>query len=264
MDYLTLRKMYGDPHISGVGMEIGAGLRPVLHDNIEKLYFFDKRRDEEFEEHFGEPPPYELITIETVTSRHPDGLDFITSHHVIEHLDSPLGPLTEWIGLLRAGGIFYFSIPSPNNTTERNRPLTTTRHVLEDHFFHRPIWSYESKQHLFTFMEACAASGGIMMPWYAEKGVAGYAEYLLQDVKDRNDQDAHWHTYSLDTTREILEIAFHMAGCRAETLVAEESDDSHYLVMRKMERATPPQALTQFLADMQTAVMDVQQAIGAP
>lgn len=261
MDYLELRKRYGDPYVSGVGVEIGAGLRPVQHEGIQKLYFFDKRNAAEFEAYFGAPPEYDLISLEGVRETYPQGLDFVTSHHVIEHIDNPIGVLSEWISLLKPGGIFYLSIPSPNNTTERRRPITPLRHILEDHFFQRGADSYESKQHLFSFIEACSASGGDLVPWFAKDGVQKFSEYVLFDIGQRDDHDSHWHTVDLMTARKMVEIAFHLSGAGSEVLVCEESDDSHYLLFRKAPLAAAPAELVAFQKAMSAVADAVKETI---
>ena len=78
MEWLNTRKLIGDPFINGVGAEIGAGLHPIEHEGIEKLYFLDKRNAEELTEHFGAPPAYELVDIDELRRKRRGGLDFIS------------------------------------------------------------------------------------------------------------------------------------------------------------------------------------------
>lgn len=246
MDFEAARRHFGDEHVSGIGVEIGAGLRPVLHPGIEKLYFFDKRNPAEFEEYFGEPPAYELISLEGVKGQYPEGIDFITCHHVVEHIDEPISVLSEWMSMLRPGGIFYMSIPSPGNSIETGRLITPLSHVLEDYFFRRPSSSYESKQHIYSFVNACTASGGSVRPWFADNTTQDFAKFINWDVGRRDDHDLHWHTYDLETARQLVEISCFVAGGFAEALVSEETDDSHYVLIRKGLKGDAPEALRSF------------------
>ncbi len=83
MTYIDLRKNLGDPYIKGIGLEIGAGIRPVIHNDIIELYYFDKRSPEDFELYFGVPPPYKLINRNDLAIDFPLGVDFVTAHHVL-------------------------------------------------------------------------------------------------------------------------------------------------------------------------------------
>jgi SAM-dependent methyltransferase len=254
LDWLDTRKRLGDPFVMGTGVEIGAGLHPVRHDGIRKLYFFDKRNPEEFEAYFGAPPEYDLIDLEGVRREYPDGLDFISCHHVVEHIDNPVAVLADWISMIRQGGTFYLSIPSQNNSIEHGRLLTPLQHVLEDYFFQRPASSYESKQHINSFIEACTASGGPVRPWFADNTTQDYARYILFDIGQRDDHDLHWHTYDLQTIRGVVEAAFYVAGASAEILVCEESDDSHYIAARKAPRGHIPSGIAAFYAQTRAAL----------
>ncbi len=246
MDFEQSRNNFGDPYVAGVGIEIGAGLRPVLHPLIEKLYFFDKRNPEEFEAYFGARPEYELISLEGVKAQYPNGIDFITCHHVVEHIDNPIPVLAEWVSMLKPGGIFYMSIPSGQNTIETGRMFTPMTHVLEDYAFNRAAGSYESKQHIYSFINACTASGGEVRPWFADNTTQDFAKFINWDVGQRDDHDLHWHTYDMDTIRQIIEISFFVAGSFADVLLSEETHDSHYIVTRKATNGPAPRALIEF------------------
>lgn len=246
MSSVDPRKRYGDPIIRGVGVEIGAGLCPIIHDMIEQLYFFDKRNPEEFEAYFNAPPPYDILSLDSIFKKFPNGVDFVNSHHVLEHTDDPIAALKIWISLLKEDGVLYLSIPSPNNPIEQKRLLTPLRHLLEDHFFERPIGSYESKEHIYSFVTATLRCGGEWTPWYAKDDFQHYAEYLLYDVERRDDHDLHWHTITLETLLSVIEIAFFLAGSGCERLISEEAEDSYYVAYRRTPSPQKPEALQQF------------------
>lgn len=234
MDYLELRKNFGDPWVFGTTIEIGAGLRPVNHELVEELFIADKRQGAEFEEYFGAKSPAPIINIDDVFSKFPAGVDSITGHHVIEHLSDPISTLSEWFKLLKNGGIFYFSIPSPHNTSEIGRLITPFQHVLEDFCFERGEDSYESKQHIYSFCLACTASEGELTPWYAVNSTADFSRFILQDSKNRDDHDLHWHTYNLEAIRDVVFAAGYFAGIKVVIEAEYESEDSIYIVLRRL------------------------------
>lgn len=261
MDAWILRKELGDPFIRGTGVEIGAGLNPVRHNAIDKLYFADKRNPQEFEEYFGIAPEYELIDLQNIASKYPDGVDFISCHHVVEHIDNPIPVIAKWSRILANDGIIYLSIPSVNNSIEKGRMLTPLRHVIEDWFFERSAASFESKQHIHSFIDACTASGGELAPWFAENSVQDFARYILFDIGQRDDHDLHWHTYDMPTIRYVLEISFFIAGYTATIELEHESDDSLYVVARKRPGRRIPEGLVEFMADLDSRTLALRNLI---
>jgi SAM-dependent methyltransferase len=251
VDVHVLRRRLGDPHISGRGIEVGAGLHPVNHLLVEKLIFLDKRNEQEFVEYFGAPPAYPLASHERVREEFPEGADFIAAHHVLEHADNPIAVLLEWLSLLKDGGTLYLSIPSEANTCEDKRLLTPIRHIMEDFFLKRPAGGYDSKQHIYSFAMQWTLAQKEYRPWYSNGDAQELARELMHEVRRRDDHDLHWHTYDMPTIIETVEIAFFLRGRGCEWLLAESSDDSHYLIARTHTgNAREPPALTEFKEDI--------------
>jgi SAM-dependent methyltransferase len=250
MEYLRLRKVLGDPFVKGIGVEIGAGLRPVAHKNVNQLYFLDKRTPAEFEQHFQAPPPYELLSLTDVQERFPAGLDFVTCHHVLEHIDNPIQGLMSWLGLLKCGGVLYLSVPSTNNSTDRGRLTTPIRHIIEDYFFDRAAASYESKSHIPSFVIAALTAGPEWAPWYSKGSMRDFASHLLDEIDHRDDHDLHWHTFNLDVLTDTVEAACFIAGVGSNCLLSEESDDSLYVAYRVGGKLKIPPPLAAFHDDI--------------
>jgi len=249
-----LRKNIGDPFICGTGVEVGAGLCPVFHKSVDKLFFCDKRDEAAFELLFGAKPGYEILSPANVLTQFPAGLDFVTSHHVLEHAHDPIRLVSQWVSFLRPeGGVLYLSIPSHNHACEARRLATPIRHILEDYFFDRAAGSYESKSHIPSFILMWTALSDELRPWYAKKSIDEYARIALDDISARDDHDLHWHTYTMDVARILVEVAFYISGAGCERLVAEESDDSIYLAYRRCSQPKMPDALAQFKEEIAAA-----------
>ena len=226
MTWHIQRKVLGDPFIFGDGIEIGAGIHPVFHAGITNLVFFDKCDTTEFIKKFGTPSPYQILSAGQISEKYPNGADFISCHHVIEHLADPISQIMSWLSLLKkTDGVFYFSIPSEGAEYEIDRLQTPLDHILEDYFFERSEDSYSSKQHIYSFALNWSEDGSPGKPWFANNSISDFSKTLLREVKDRNEHDLHWHTYSLEVMREIVEISFYLLGVDYEVLLEKELSD---------------------------------------
>jgi SAM-dependent methyltransferase len=253
-----------DAHLQGVGIEIGAGLRPLQPAQADKIHYHDKRDPRDFERLFGVSAPYEIQTLDHIQQENPDGVDFVSAFQVLEHADDPIAVAASWMKLLRAGGLIFVTVPAADNVIESGRPITPLRHMLEDHFFGRSGDSYESKGHIFSFISACAASGGELMPWYAKEDVESYARRLLFEVKELDDHDLHWHTYDLKTLVDVIGIAFAVGGHTAEIVEAIEYDNCLFVVARKAAYSSIPAPLRDFERSLRAAADQCAQITGTP
>jgi SAM-dependent methyltransferase len=58
--------------------------------------------------------------------------DFVLSSHVLEHVANPVRALTEWIRVLRIGGVLVLVVPHREGTFDHRRPVTTLEHLVAD------------------------------------------------------------------------------------------------------------------------------------
>ncbi|WP_434449061.1 methyltransferase domain-containing protein [Lentzea sp. E54] len=58
--------------------------------------------------------------------------DFVLSSHVVEHTANPILALSEWIRVLKDQGTLVLIAPHLEGTFDRNRPVTTLAHMIED------------------------------------------------------------------------------------------------------------------------------------
>lgn len=59
--------------------------------------------------------------------------DFIVTSHVIEHIANPIKAIKNWVKLLSKDGCILSIIPDYRFCFDRNRPLTTIEHLIEDY-----------------------------------------------------------------------------------------------------------------------------------
>ena len=58
--------------------------------------------------------------------------DVLLSSHAIEHTANPVLALSEWIRVLKGGGVLVLLVPHKDGTFDHRRPVTTIQHLFED------------------------------------------------------------------------------------------------------------------------------------
>jgi SAM-dependent methyltransferase len=254
---LDVRRQIGDAVLEGHGYEFGAGLLPSRFAKVEGLTVVDKRTTDELEVLFGRRPDYPVRTPEAASAR--PAADFVTAHHVLEHLPDPIGTLADWLRLLRLGGALYLSIPSSNNPYERLREVTPIRHLVLDYVLGADGADFESRQHVQSFIQQWTAVSPDSF-WFTRDGVQAYAKAALAEQRRTDGHDLHWHTYSLETFMQVIEIAFHVAGAGlAWGPVRETEGELHAVAYRTAEPVRPP-----FLSAIAAPLQERLQAFAEP
>ncbi|HUJ17097.1 MAG TPA: methyltransferase domain-containing protein [Nitrospirota bacterium] len=63
----------------------------------------------------------------------PGTYDAVLSSHCIEHSANPIKALSEWIRVLKTGGMLVLVVPHKDGTFDHKRPLTTLEHLILDY-----------------------------------------------------------------------------------------------------------------------------------
>jgi SAM-dependent methyltransferase len=243
-----LRSDFVEKYIRGRGFEIGAGLSPTNGSTIDEIRFIDKRGPSEFEQLFGQSPPYQIQSLGEAKDSYPGGADFLIAHHVLEHCSNPIKVLaTEWLPLLRDGGVLFLSVPSSKMITEERRIVTPIDHILDDWAFDRGDEAFESIDHITSFIVGWTNSFPDNFA-YARGTVHEYTAGILSEI-NRRGHDLHWHTYSLDAAADLVAVAFHAVGAGIEWLDRQEIEHGLYLVAKKLAAARDtlePEILTRY------------------
>jgi SAM-dependent methyltransferase len=243
-----LRSEIAEKYLRGRGFEVGAGLSPTQCDAIDEIRFIDKRDPGEFARLFGQPPPYPILSLGDAKAAYPKGADFLIAHHVLEHCSNPIKILaTEWLPLLRDGGVLFLSMPSSKLISEARRIVTPIDHILDDWAFDRDDDAFESVDHITSFIVGWTDAFPGNFP-YSRGTVGEYTTGILSEI-NRRGHDLHWHTYSLAAATDLTAVAFHAAGAGIEWLERREAERCLYLVARKLAHApgTPePKILSRY------------------
>lgn len=129
--------------LAGTGLEIGAGASPFPVPLHCRVLYGDRLS---YEQLTAEPYPGQrkcdlvvpeiLTEFDEISGVGDESLDFLIACHVIEHTRNPIGSIAAAHRKLKPGGQLLLVIPDKEQTFDRDRPVTTLDHLLED--FHRP------------------------------------------------------------------------------------------------------------------------------
>jgi SAM-dependent methyltransferase len=198
----TLRYEVTKDHFRGSGLEIGAGGNPQRLPDGATCAYFDVRNADELRDLFQTEIDYPVRPLTEAPLAFPGGADFLIAHNVLEHSPDPIGALRQWHRLVRDGGAVILSIPDGTRVLETDglRVLAPFSHVLADHILGRTDRSFESKEHVHSF---------ILGWWRSFPQCAtpqALAEHTLSEGR-RDGHDFHWHSMDQPTWDKVLAAA---------------------------------------------------------
>jgi len=62
-----------------------------------------------------------------------ESYDFVICSHLLEHISNPIEAITNWLRVLKPGGILYIAVPDASNPLDTGQEITTTEHLVQDH-----------------------------------------------------------------------------------------------------------------------------------
>jgi predicted SAM-dependent methyltransferase len=140
-------------------------------------------------------------------------LDFLIANHLLEHLEDPVGALTNWTRVLRPGGIIFITVPDARRTFDAARPRTTVEHVVRDHR-EGPGTSRAEHYREWAHIIECLPE---------ERVAERMAEYARRNRRE------HFHVWELETFLDLL--------CRLDLPVrlevAQAAADEFAVILRK-------------------------------
>jgi predicted SAM-dependent methyltransferase len=107
--------------------------------------------------------------------------DFVLASHFLEHCQNPVATLRTFMRVLRPDGVLFLVIPDKLYTFDKDRPSTTTEHVVRD-FEEGPDWSRE--QHYREYARL------------VDHATAGEAEGLRARYLMDMDYSIHFHVWT--------------------------------------------------------------------
>jgi SAM-dependent methyltransferase len=126
---------------SGIGLEIGPLVSPIVTKQEGRVYYVDYYSTEELKEKFSgrtEIDTSRLVPVDFVSRKmsYPEirsqikSVDYVIASHVFEHLPDPLGWLRSLAAILSPGGMISLAIPDRRYTFDYYRSETTADQLL--------------------------------------------------------------------------------------------------------------------------------------
>jgi len=200
------RRRVAEPHLAGVGIELGAGLYPQLLPDGAKAELFELRDPGEVARLFGTDVASvpDFRALEAIRTRFPDGADFLIAHNVLEHCADPIGTLLEWTSYVRDEGVLVLSVPCAEYCPDKGRVVPPVEHLVFDFLFSRGADAFESREHAYS----CTL--GWMNTWedWLPLDKLQVAERAHEKAHSK-DLEVHWHAFDADLFDRLLQAASH-------------------------------------------------------
>lgn len=116
-------------------------------------------------------------------------LDFVIANHVVEHLQDPIQALSNFVRVLKAGGIIFLTLPDARESFDGRRERTTIEHLRRDHEEGPEVSRREHYREWAHIIEGMLDESDI------ERRMA---EYEAQDARH------HFHVWELDSFLAML------------------------------------------------------------
>lgn len=199
----------------GKGVEVGPGMRPTRVGSGSSLSFVDKRSPGELNEYFGS---VDVVTGPRLEVYEPRSFDFLIAHHVLEHSSNVLEELINWMSYVRSGGVIFISVPDKLNSPDMPRLETPPTHFIFDYLMGIDDSSFESREHIYSFLWAWTEVGGLAGKTKQE------ARELVFMAGHNPINDLHWHVFTGVTLKFAIETAARLSGSVAHVLHANRGE----------------------------------------
>lgn len=125
--------------LRGCGLDIGALHRPMPVPEGVKVTYVDRMSRAELLEHYPELSNFALTEAdvidngETLEKFGDASQDFVIASHFIEHTEDPIRTIKTYCRVVKPGGIILLLVPERRAYFDKERPLTTLDHLIQDH-----------------------------------------------------------------------------------------------------------------------------------
>ena len=224
-----LRMGLGAKFLSDEGIEIGALQNPLPVPDRAKVHYVDVLTKAEAIAHFPELPASMLVEPTIIDNGQelktvPDGTwNFCVANHVLEHTRKPLTALSNWLRVLKPGGILYVAIPDRTNKLDHKRPLTTFEHLLLDE---QPQLDRSAENHAH-FVEWAV---------HINKAQPGQAAENRAIELEKQGYNIHFHVFDISVFKRILELACREGNAEIQELHVQDEYGcvEHIAIIKKL------------------------------
>jgi SAM-dependent methyltransferase len=185
-------------YLRGVGCEIGALHNPLRVPACAQVKYVDRMPVGKLREQYPELKDTALVPVDIVTNGETlegiadASMDFVIARNFLEHCEDPIGTVATFLRVLVPGGIVYLGIPDKRHTFDRDRPLTTLAHLIDDHEHGA------GRSRRAHFEEVARFTSGAQ----SDSEVRRIADDLMA-----RDYSIHYHVWS---QRELLELMLYL------------------------------------------------------
>ncbi len=208
--------------LQGRGLEIGALNFPQPLPHGVQVSYVDRRTREQSRALYTDLDGQPLVHVDIIDDgEHLETIPnasqgFVVANHFLEHCQDPIGTLLSHLRVLRPGGILFLAIPDARHTFDAGRPLTPLSHVVRD-YEDGPAWSRRGH-----FAEFFAHRHGLQ-----DSALESRVNQALEA-----DEDTHYHVWTVETFREVVDHLAHLASVQVERLTPNGAE--FMCVLRKM------------------------------
>lgn len=233
---MTTRDQIAREHCIGAGVELGPGQRPTQVGPDSTLAFVDKRGPEELARYFGSS---DVVTGERLESFTSGSFDFLIAHHVLEHSSNVIEELMSWMSYVRDGGVVFLSVPDRRHCPDSTRLETPPNHFVSDYILGIDDSSFESREHIYSFLSAWHAVGALADRSKEE------AAHLTAMAVHKPENDLHWHVFTETTLRFVVETAARLSGRSAviKVLTTGGAENEHRILASLIQASGPDQEI---------------------
>lgn len=223
MGFQEVRKEIADRYLNGEGIEVGALHSPLEVPAGVKVYYVDRMSVADLRQQYPELAGHNLVEAdivdngETLESIKDNSWDFVIANHMIEHCQNPIGTIENFLRVLKPGGLVYMGVPDKRYTFDRDRPLTSLDHLIQD-YKEGPEWSKQS--HFEEWVRLVEKS--------PEENMAVRMQALID-----MDYSIHYHVWTAENFPELLQYAQNNLPFGFEVELFQENFGEVILILRK-------------------------------
>lgn len=125
--------------IRGSGLDVGPLHRPMPIPPHAEVSYVDRMPKRELLEQYPELSHLPIVDPdivdngETLNTVADSSQDFVIASHFIEHTQDPFGTIKTYCRVVKPGGTILLIVPEKRAFFDKERPLTTFDHLVEDH-----------------------------------------------------------------------------------------------------------------------------------
>lgn len=136
--------------------------------------------------------------------------DFILTSHVIEHIANPIKTLLSWNEILKNDGYILSIIPDYKFCFDRNRPLTTIKHLIDD-------YNNNINENDITHIEEQLK----LHDW----SMGGHKDFNNLCKNNEQTRVVHHHTFDFQLCKELFEY------CGYKNIITYKQDELNIVIL---------------------------------